>query len=94
MLCLSGLSYILVGCPVQSLPVGWTDDVVVSGDAVVLGGLVVSGGDVVVCGNVVVGGDVAKMKKKLGQLRIGEVNHQKWFRNGQVLFVIFTKKET
>ena len=48
----------------SSLPVGWTDDVVVSGDAVVLGGFVVSGGDVVVCGNVVVGGDVAEIKKK------------------------------
>ena len=47
-----------------SLPVVWTDDVVVSGDAVVLGGLVVSEGDVVVCFNVVVGGDVAKMNLK------------------------------
>ena len=51
-----------------SLPVVWTDDVVVSGDAVVLGGLVVSEGDVVVCFNVVVGGDVAKMNKKKARL--------------------------
>ena len=48
-----------------------------------------------VCGNVVLGGDVAKMKKKkkLGYFSIVVVNHQKRFRNGQVLFLIFTEKK-
>ena len=44
-----------------------------------LGGLVVLESDVVVCGDVEVEGDVAKIKKRLGKLSIGQVNHLKWF---------------